>query len=120
MKKITALLLAVFLMVSILSGCGNEGGGKGQGTSATGETGEADDTLVVGAAGEPSSLDPHATSLSSANAAVQTSMFATLFRVRSRIPGRLTRILQSQTSGLTRLHARLLSEMTCIPRAEPI
>lgn len=94
MKKTLSILLALFMVIACMAGCGNSEKPAAQNSEAPKQTGAAaSDTagnsgdaapaskltdIKVGLAGEPTTLDPHGASLNSLNAAVQSCLFATL------------------------------------------
>jgi len=100
MKKLLSILLAITMIIAICAGCGStntpatdttpaaSSGEKTEGgSSAPAESGDAAPAadaakvtdLRVGLYAEPATLDPGAVSLSSTNASVETSIYATLF-----------------------------------------
>ena len=66
MKRAISIILVLVMAFACLAGCG----GKDSKNDLK--------DLVIGLAGEPTTLDPHAASLSSTNASVQGSIFGTL------------------------------------------
>lgn len=96
MKKLVSILLALALIVAMCAGCGDtnsdvDNSGKdnvdnvdssnnnSDSDSDSQTSGAAITDLRVGLYAEPATLDPGAVSLSSTNASVETSIYATLF-----------------------------------------